>query len=293
MKNYFDIIKPVKPELDTVNSYLEEFLSDFSKYFAYDIVSNSKKIRSAVTILFVKMIFGKIENLKLCALVELLHNTSLIHDDVVDDADIRRNAPSFKKVFGNKEAVIAGDFLLSVALKEYGKFEGITDLFADTLITMCRGEAEQLAGRNKLPTVEDYILKSEQKTSELFKLSLKSCLIAQNGKEYLPVAEDFAKYFGIAFQIRDDINDIICPEKNNHLENDIKNGIYTLPVILYRSQNPNAEINAENIKNSEALNDSIALCHSYFDKALDLLNDFSDNQYKQTLTDLCKMLKRF
>lgn len=302
-QQYFNNINIISEELSLVDNELKRMLlsckNSFTRQFFDFIFSNSKKIRSTITILFIKMIRGKItkKQLKLCALIELLHNASLIHDDIVDNSDIRRNKPSFKKLFGCRQAVLAGDFLLSLCLKELSEINNndISLLFAKSLMNICNGEIVQISQEQKDISIENYIYKSEQKTAELFKTLLISSFLIENLQNYVNFAENFGKFFGIAFQIRDDIDDFCSSLEKNIISEDIQNGIYTAPVIYFLQENKEKEIkilfkkNSSNSKYTSLAND---LCSLYCDKALDLLSDFTDNQYKNVLIKLCNMLKK-
>ena len=298
MKNYFETISIINKELFFIDEQIKRIIS-YSPNFLFDnlidfILAKSKKIRSVITILVLKSILGEVSEtqLKICALVELIHNASLIHDDIIDNAEKRRNKPSFNKLFGEKNAVITGDFLLSLSLKELSNINNskVTSFFANSLTNICLGELNQNFERHQILSIEKYIEKSKLKTAELFKLSLNSCLIAENQQKYLNFAEDFTNNFGIAFQIRDDINDF-SKNLSDKTKNDFQNGIYTAPIIYFKEQYQNKEISIENILNSNAITKSELLCNHYVNNALDLLTDFSDNQYKTILTNLCKQLK--
>ena len=298
MKNYFETISIINKELCFIDKQIKKIISS-SPDFLFDnlidfVLSKSKKLRSVITILVLKSIFKEVseKQLKICALVELIHNASLIHDDVIDNAERRRNKHSFNNLFGEKNAVIAGDFLLSLSLKELADINNskITSLFANSLTNICLGELNQNFEKHQILSIEKYIEKSKLKTAELFKLCLISCLVVENQQENISFAEDFANNYGIAFQIRDDINDF-SKTLSDKTKNDLQNGIYTAPIIYFKEQYPNKDITIENILNSNAITKSKQLCNLYIDNALDLLTDFSDNQYKAVLIKLCKQLK--
>lgn len=160
--------------------------------------------------------------------IELIHNSSLIHDDILDDGKIRRNMPCIHLKHGNKTAVLAGDYLLFLAMNFIPK--NVLDIILNTCYIMINSELNTLNERYKAPTLEEYIKISKEKTSSLF------CAIVSGIEKIKGVQSDkliynFTENFSLIFQIRDDIN--------NYLENDIgkkssdkENGVYTLPFIL-------------------------------------------------------------
>lgn len=303
MKNYQKIISIISNELQQVDEQLctmivreKNFLTD--KFLEF-VSRKSKKIRPAVSILILKSIFGKItpKQIKICALTELLHNASLIHDDIIDNADLRRGVASFNKIFGDKTAVLAGDYLLAAALRELLELDNakITQLFVNALFRICNGEIEQISEKNKIISIEKYIEKSEKKTAELFKINLMSVFLAENQTEYLSFAENFGEKFGIAFQIYDDLMNFLGNDKNKPLGNDILKGIYTAPAIYYFDNNPFEKPGLKlikKIKKSSAVSQTQDLCAKFANGALDLTEHFIDNQYKQALTGLCNLLKK-
>ncbi|MBQ2644315.1 polyprenyl synthetase family protein [bacterium] len=298
MKDYYNIITPIYNELLLVDKYLKDWLYTENNPTIINLInflfSDSKKIRSAVSFLCIYLISNRISDsqIKISALVELLHNASLIHDDVIDNSDTRRNKPSLKNLYGNQQAVLIGDFLLAVALSELAKInnQSITSMFAKSFINVCNGEIQQNLNQHNYISIDKYILKSEQKTAELFKLTLKASMLQIQNSKYLQFAENFGKYFGIAFQIRNDIDDIFYKKST-----DFQNGIYTAPIIYYLQNNKleNCKnVNINSLLTNDILEQSNSLCSFYAKKALDLLDDFSDNQYRKALVNLCELIQK-
>ena len=206
--------------------------------------------------------------------IELVHNASLIHDDVIDNSNIRRNTKTINEEFDNKLAVISGDYILSIALNYIAKLNSpqIIEMFAETLSFMTNGEINQQFSKFKIPTIGDYIKKTEQKTAKLFETAICGSLILANSNEK---ASDFAKNFGIAFQIRDDIINI------KTTKTDIKDGIYTAPIIYTG--------NIENYQNG--IEKSHTLLNNYIDNAYQAINHIEENKYKIAIIELLGLLK--
>ena len=206
----------IDEELNRFNKILMEELSvippEISLTVNQFISAKSKKIRPSLIFLFANAMDIKITDaiLKLAVSVEIIHNATLIHDDIIDDAKIRRGRISLNKELGNNLSVLTGDILLSVAMKNLSSFGNIEiiDLFSLALQKMCIGEINQNSSLNKLPSYDEYINKSKNKTAELFLASLEALCILENLSERQYI-KDFALNYGIAFQIRDDLNNIL------------------------------------------------------------------------------------
>lgn len=301
-KKYFKILNIVQKE---INQVLEQMINEISiqeplksKLFAV-LNAPSKHLRPLVSFLYLKTIDANIDDKQIMyqSAIELVHNASLIHDDVIDESQTRRNVQTLNNAFGNKLAVISGDYLLSVALNKVIKIGQIEliGLFSDTLAAMSIGEIAQHFNRFKIPTINEYIEKSAQKTAKLFETALcGSLLIAQKNNLPKPLGEEsalliftdtqndninfaklFAQNFGIAFQIRDDL--INCKTINS----DIKDGIYTAPVIFSGSTQ---------IK-PDAIEKTRTLLNNYIDNAKNCLSEFEDNKYKLALVELLEFLR--
>jgi geranylgeranyl pyrophosphate synthase len=282
---YQNILNIVKEEIEQVLEKMREDIQPQeplkSKVFSF-LNAPSKHIRPLVAILYLKSIGQEINQNQILyqSAVELVHNASLIHDDVIDESLKRRGNTTLNVDFGNKLAVICGDYLLSVALNKVLKIGDIrlVEMFSDTLNVMSNGEISQQFNKFKIPTLEDYIKKSEQKTAKLFETAVLGGLMISNFKNTnlsQQNALEFARSFGIAFQIRDDL--INCETTNT----DIKDGIYTAPVIFSGGTN----ITKNGIEKTQSL------LNNYINVALDNIANIEDNKYKQALVELLGLMK--
>lgn len=276
-KKYEPIKQIVSNELHQLETEMVKGLENYSKLEEYVSVP-SKHIRPVLTFLFLKACNTEItkEQIKLQAIAELIHNASLLHDDVIDNSATRRNKDSFNKIEGNHMAVVAGDFILSIALTKLVELNSIKllELFAKTLNNMCSGEISQHSMKFKIPSIEQYIEKTYNKTGSLFETSLKSALLITSKEQ--EISADFAKNFGIAFQIRDDIKNIY----KNSPDCDLKNGIYTAPVI-YSGNPQNPLTGIEKAK---------SLLNNYVREAKNNLKFLPENIYKNALIELVELL---
>ncbi len=236
----------------------------------------SKHIRPLISFLYLKALGLNIDKKQIIlqTAIELVHNASLIHDDVIDESNIRRNSKTINNEFDNKLAVISGDYILSIALNYIAKLNStkIVEMFAETLSFMTKGEINQQFSKFQIPTIEDYIKKTEQKTAKLFETAIcGSLILAKTNKN----ASEFAKNFGIAFQIRDDIINIKTSKT------DIKDGIYTAPIIYAG--------NTENYTNG--IEKSQILLNNYIENAYQAIKHIEENKYKIAIIELLGLLK--
>lgn len=248
--------------------------------------SPSKRIRPVLAMLYLKALEFEISEdiVKLLSAVEIIHNASLVHDDIIDESEFRRGDKTLSQRFGNKLGVIAGDYLLSLAMgiiSNLGDVEILRE-FSATLKQMCLGEINQNFDLFKIGTIENYIEKSQNKTAYLFKSAIVSPLIlSKKSEEIIERASDFALNFGVAFQIRDDLINITKSDHSKPYGNDIAEGIYNAPVIYAGG--------VENLP--EGIEKTRILLNNYIEKALLSLEKLPNNDYKTLLINLTELTK--
>lgn len=247
------------------------------------LTGKSKRIRPLSAFLYLRAagIEPEENHYILQSAVEIIHNASLLHDDVVDECKVRRGQNTINNKFNNKTAILTGDYLLASALDRLNRLNNpqITAMCADTMREMCRGEIFQDFTRGKIPSIEEYLKKTEQKTAGLFKTAIAGAMILSGSKD-IATAADFAINFGTAFQIRDDLLNILKSDSLKPAENDIKCGIYNAPVIFAGSLQ-NLERGIE--KTGDLLN-------NYVIKALKIVKTLDNNKYKTALEELLELL---
>lgn len=170
----------------------------------------------------------------LCAIIEMIQIASLLHDDVIDEAHIRRGSPSINAVFGNKNAIMLGDIFYAQAFFKLTSFDkNISQNIAECVVRLSRGEMHDVVmGRNFQGSREKYFSMVEDKTASLIASSARNAAVLAN--------LDFEKYYsyglnlGIAFQIIDDLLDVFGDEKKlgKPVMNDYVEGKTTLPYLL-------------------------------------------------------------
>ncbi len=274
---YQEISKLIQEDLSRINLLDDLHLEEPLKSKISEILNApSKHIRPLVSFLYLRAIGKNIDENQILfqSAIELIHNASLIHDDIIDNAEIRRGKNTINKDFDSKLAVISGDYLLSTALKKVLKINDINlvKILTQTLEEMTKGEVKQYFDKSKIPTINDYLKKSKQKTAKLFEASLiGSLLIADE----LPDDKGFTQNFGIAFQIRDDLINCLTTKS------DLKDGIYTAPIIYSNGIN----INSDGIEKTKSL------LNNYLNNALNAIQSIDNNKYKQGLEELLGILK--
>lgn len=263
------------------------------------LTAPSKRLRPLLAILFLKNIFGELNSKQsdILLAVELIHNATLIHDDVIDKAEKRRSKETINKKFDENLAVVAGDYLLSIAMEKVihtGSVE-VIKLFTSTLKSTCIGEINQYFSKFKITTLSEYIEKSKNKTALLFEIGILSGLLLSEklvDENIIKTASDFSQNFGIAFQIRDDLINILNAQTiSNH---DVDSGIYNAPVIFAHEENTNIlkEKNILNaIKNTKGIEKTKDLMDNYFDNSISAIEQFDETAYKKNIIELIKVLR--
>lgn len=284
-EKYKEITDLIKDDLYKITNNLTDFYcgSDELQESLLNIIkAPSKHIRPTLALLYLKMYGAEItpQQIEIQSAVELIHNATLIHDDVVDKSSKRRNQKTLNEKFDNSLAVVTGDFLLSIAIQKLLAVNSpnILKFFNIAIKRMCLGEINQYFNKFKITDFDEYLEKCKYKTGELFIASLTSS--AEIAGLDINSAKDFAKRFGIAFQIRDDLLNLTETNSDKPNGNDIENGIYTAPVIFAKDIN-NLQYGIE--KTTELLD-------NYFNRVKKCLNKAPDNEYKDAIIKLIDLL---
>ena len=237
---------------------------------------SGKMLRSLTGILIIKAlgISCSYEYTNFLTAIELIHNSSLLHDDVIDNEKMRRNNQTLNTRTDNKTAILYGNLLLTDAVEYLLKTKSLNILSITNaaIKNMCKGELLQKSQEYKIPKPEDYINKTRLKTASLF-TCMTNGISELSQTEHQKELENFAENFGIAFQIKNDLE--------NSSNSDIKNGIYTAPVIFSKSLS---------IK-QEAIEKTISLIDNYSKRAEHALEFLRDSDYKKALIGVIKCLK--
>lgn len=316
MASGLELIKqPIKSDLERFDKHFRESISSrvslLDKISYYIVKTKGKQFRPIITLLSAKLL-GSVNEQTLTAatMVELLHTATLVHDDVVDDADQRRGFFSINALWKNKIAVLVGDYLLSrgllVAL-DRDCFE-MLKVLSGAVTDMSEGELLQLEKARRLDINEGiYFEIIRKKTASLIAASVACGAMSQtNDKEILDRLYQFGIELGLAFQIKDDLMDLSENTIGKPLINDIKEKKMTLPLILALKNAPSSEskqiirrIRANSmdravvsdvvkfIFNYNGVEQAISIMHEHKDAAILLLERFPENEARQALKSLC------
>ncbi|MDP6358062.1 MAG: polyprenyl synthetase family protein [Planctomycetota bacterium] len=237
-----DIYAPVQDDLQRVEELLDRELSAHSgkiKDLLDHVTSfRGKRMRPALALLAGKC-FDRVDTAHIYAgsVMELIHSATLVHDDILDEAQIRRGIPTISAIWGTEISVLLGDYIFSRAFAVIAEFDGSVCLPYITRTTdkMCEGELIQLKSRYDLDLTEEMYLKiAELKTASLCALSTQlGALLAGADRDSVDSFYEFGLKLGLAFQITDDCLDITGEEDivGKSLGTDLGQGKLTLPAI--------------------------------------------------------------
>ena len=237
-----DIREPVEDDLEAFRSYFREAMrSDhmlLDKITQYVLWQKGKRIRPLLVLLSAQACGGSATDTthRAAALVELLHTATLVHDDVVDDAEERRGVFSINALWKNKIAVLLGDFLLSRGLLlslDHDDYS-ILHTLSDAVRRMSEGELLQIEKSRLLDIDEEtYFRIISDKTASLISACTKSGAVSVSDDEALTERMDeFGEMLGLAFQIRDDLFDFSVEDAGKPIGIDLQEKKMTLPLIV-------------------------------------------------------------
>ncbi len=280
------------------------------------ISSGGKRLRPMLTLATAALCGYRGEgHVKLAASVEFMHTATLLHDDVVDESDMRRGKLAARMVWGNEASVLVGDFLLGQAFKmmvEVGSLRAL-DILSTAAAVIAEGEVMQLAAAKNTETTEDeYLAVIRGKTAELFAAACEvGPVIAGSPKADAAACRSFGLNLGIAFQLVDDALDYggSAGQLGKNVGDDFREGKITLPVVLsfrrgdegerafWRRTLQEGEIRDGDLEEAQALmrrhgalSDTIERARHYAKMAKDALGLFPQAPMKQALNaavDFC------
>jgi octaprenyl-diphosphate synthase len=243
VRSWKEIIDPVEPFLDAVNRRLagqvQVFDPELAPYADYALNGQGKHLRPALVALVANAL-GKPSDahITVATIIEMVHLATLVHDDLMDEAEIRRGRLSLAAKWGNDIAVLFGDCLFAQALKLAASFPtpDVCRAVASATNTVVSGEILQTRQKGDFRfTREKYFRVLEMKTAELFALSCElSAFLSGATPEQRSALRQFGMGFGTAYQIYDDCLDLFGTEQaaGKSLGTDLEKGKLTLPVLL-------------------------------------------------------------
>jgi len=313
------IIDPIEPFLQSVSQRLTKqvtsFEPDLVPYAEYALNANGKHLRPALVALTANAI-GKVTDAHttVAVIIEMVHLATLVHDDVMDEAEIRRGRLTLAANWGNEIAVLFGDCLFAQALKLAASFPtpDICRAVAMATNTVCSGEILQTQHRRDFDFTRDkYFKVLEMKTAELFALSseLGGYLSGATAEQRNSLRE-FGLAFGTAYQVHDDCIDLFGSEAaaGKSLGTDLAKGKLTLPVLLVWEraderdrarlhelvqswQNGAIEQLSELLLKYEALNTSIEIIRQYLEQSRRILKELPASAGRTGLLGITEYLE--
>ena len=243
----FSLLAPHMAELDRfLRGQLGAFEPEIRTMVDYCIDTSGKRIRPALAFLSGWRGPSQVqpELIRVAAVVELVHLATLVHDDIMDDADVRRSRRTVSREYGATPAVLLGDALFAHALHLATQFPTteICAAVSDSTRRVCAGEIVQtLRRRSTNITRADYLRIVELKTAELFRVScFLGARLGDFPPEFVSAVSRFGRHLGIAYQMYDDLVDFFGEEKRigKTLGTDLASGKVTLPILLLLERLP-------------------------------------------------------
>ncbi|MGN1281882.1 MAG: polyprenyl synthetase family protein [Succinivibrio sp.] len=317
----FDIDTQIKADLNEVENILSslltgsEFEANVNNMCQHVVKAGGKRIRPILCILAWHALNSQDDKhnfdrlLKYAAATELLHTASLVHDDVIDKATVRRGKKTLNDTEGNHAAVLAGDYLFTrcfVCLHDIDNSR-VFSIVNNTLASLVTGEINQMHNQGNLDiSVADYENTIYCKTGALFEMATSGVAIMnEEPDEVVSALKEYGKQLGIAFQVADDLLDYVSSSEilGKTVGEDLEDGRITLPLIFARQNCSDEEkalldkaVNECDLdkvtefirsKNSVALSREYAMAAVH--KAKDALLILPDTPYRQKLCDLALM----
>ena len=314
------IRKPIEADLAEFDTFVRDCFKaegePLSQIVEYILSSRGKGIRPMLAMLAAGMVapergIGRRTHLA-AMMVEMIHVASLVHDDVIDEADTRRGRPSVNALWQSKNAVLAGDWLLARNV-EIGLSSGQYDIVnhvVKTIAILCDGEIRQnMHARKRDTTREDYMEIIRKKTAALIAVSASAgALSAGASSSVMTQLHRFGEAVGLAFQIGDDILDYTAPSSvtGKPSNGDLREGKITLPLIavLERageerrrellealpecgSDQSKVELLCTAVKEEGGIDDAREVMKACLQQALSVLAGFPSSPYRDALADLC------
>jgi octaprenyl-diphosphate synthase len=314
------VYQDIKPDLDRVEEQLEAWSASANPLTAevsrYVLKKRGKRLRPALVLLASRLFeAGPGEQVFLASLVELLHTASLIHDDIIDKADVRRGEESVHAKWGPNVTVLLGDYLYikSIGLALASRHDRIIHILAEVSARMIEGELDELASSGDLGISEErYVEIIGKKTAVLFAACCRiGAILGRASLEDENTLAEFGRGIGLGFQIVDDILDFTGNERTlgKPVMSDLAEGRVTLPLIhaLHGDGRPHRErisglvgrrgASADDraavlhvLGSSGSLDYAAARARRYADDAVGLLGRFPESPPKRALAALARLI---
>ncbi|MEM3851866.1 MAG: polyprenyl synthetase family protein [Methanomassiliicoccales archaeon] len=322
MEDYLEALD-IAREMDIVENTIRQSIKSESPLLTeiamHVVEAGGKRIRPAICVLAFRAVGGKegklLDAVDAAVAVELIHSATLIHDDITDEGETRRGRVTAYRKYGVHNAIVTGDFLFVQGFK-YGRFLDLESIriAAEAYERLAEGEMLQEAWKKKIDIPEDeYIKIISGKTASVFSASAQLGAFHGGGTpEQIEGLGEYGTSVGIAFQIVDDVLDIISDERvlGKSTGNDLKEGNMTLPLIYAMNDGVDKELLAKLvtsdvktpqminealhiIRKSNAIQRSMTIAEGFVGRAKEALSCLPPSAYKQRLKNVADaILKR-
>ena len=320
MNGYLSFLDPVQKELDEVESAFKKAGSSddiwVNKLLETILNSGGKRTRPAITLLAGKMFnYSETLHIPMAVATELLHTASLVHDDTVDNAPLRRNNKTINASYGNNVAILLGDYIFATAAETVCLTDNVRviQIFSRTLRLLADGELREIDQAFEPSSgFSGYWGRIERKTASLFATSAECGAILGGASEgQIENLKNYGSNIGTAFQIIDDILDfdIEGSELGKPLGQDLRQGVLTLPILIYLDSNPEeaqgirklktlpGEEKASNIqnilskvKNSGAIEKSFDIAKTYAQKGIEAIETSPKGAPRNSLQSIAQFV---
>lgn len=314
-----EIIHPIVEDLQKVKDAFEELLHSPVKVInliaGHLVRQRGKGLRPILVILSARICKDPTpETYNAAALIEMLHNATLIHDDVVDDSTVRRGGPALHTIWKNRISVLIGDYILARSLTTAVKLKNLEaiEILSESSARMSQGEISQLMNsRKKDITKEEYFQVIGDKTAALISACCQLGAISVSAShDKVEILKRFGEKIGLAFQIKDDLLDIEGEERliGKRRGADLKNGKVTLPLIYALEQVNNSlrskilkkvkkkarrtdvKFIIQFIRENGGFEYATKTAEEYIEEAQEELCNFPESEYKTALLNLTKYI---
>lgn len=314
------IRQPIREQLEAFDAFVgRQFTAEgelLSEMLQYALSSRGKGIRPTLVLLTAAMLAGDADKVGrrshiAAMLVEMIHVASLIHDDVIDEADQRRGKPSPNALWQSRNAVILGDYLLARNMQiglESGQFDLISHIVG-AMNSLCEGEVLQSdSAKKQICSRERYFEIIRRKTASLLRVSCSAGALSVGApSDDVERMAALGEAIGIAFQIQDDILDFM-PEANTGKpkNNDLREGKITLPLLVvleHATEERRAELLARlkrchdepeevaylqhTVEQCGGVKEACRCMEEYVDRGLEILRHYPRTPYREALEALC------
>jgi octaprenyl-diphosphate synthase len=309
------LVKLVAPDMERVNKLIlsrtGSEVAMIPEVANHLISSGGKRLRPMLVLAAAQMCGHEGEgHVRLAASVEFMHTATLLHDDVVDESEMRRGRKAARMLWGNSASVLVGDFLLGQAFRmmvEVGSLDAL-DVLSNAAAVIAEGEVMQLAAAKNTATTEDeYLAVIRAKTASLFSAACEiGPILSGNKRSERAAFRSYGANLGLAFQLIDDALDYggSSAELGKQVGDDFREGKITLPVVLAYRRGSNADrafwkraLEEEDIRDGDleqaiglmrehdAIADTIERARHFGAVARDALAPFSDGAHKAALLE--------